>query len=60
VKFLANVTTLSQGADQASGLYQAELKISTQGKKMATGLFAKALIYPSQISICVCSSGCHY
>lgn len=46
-KFLANVTTLSQGADQASGLYQAELKISTQGKKMATGLFAKALIYPS-------------
>jgi RND family efflux transporter MFP subunit len=47
VKFLANVTTLSQGADQASGLYQAELKISTQGKKMATGLFAKALIYPS-------------
>ncbi len=47
MKFLANVTTLSQGADQASGLYQAELKISTQGKKMATGLFAKALIYPS-------------
>lgn len=47
VKFFANVTTLSQGADQASGLYQAELKISTQGKKMATGLFAKALIYPS-------------
>ena len=46
-KFLANVTTLSQGADQASGLYQAELKINTQGKKMATGLFAKALIYPS-------------
>ena len=47
LKFLANVTTLSQGADQASGLYQAELKINTQGKKMATGLFAKALIYPS-------------
>lgn len=46
-QFQAIVTTLSQGADQASGLYQAELKLNTQGKKIATGLFAKALINPS-------------
>lgn len=47
--FKANVSTLAQGADQASGLYQVELKLNTQGKKMATGLFAKTDIRPSKI-----------
>jgi multidrug efflux pump subunit AcrA (membrane-fusion protein) len=47
IKFYATISTLSQGADVNSGLYQAELKINTQGKKMATGLFGKAQIMPS-------------
>lgn len=47
--FTAIVSNLSQGADQNSGLYQAELKLNTQGKKMATGLFGKAQITPSVI-----------
>ncbi len=47
VIFSATVSTLSQGADVNSGLYQAELKLNTQGKKMATGLFGKAKIMPS-------------
>jgi len=47
--FTATVSNLSQGADQSSGLYQAELKLNTQGKKMATGLFGKAQITPSVI-----------
>jgi RND family efflux transporter MFP subunit len=47
--FTATVSNLSQGADQSSGLYQAELKLNTQGKKMATGLFGNAQITPSVI-----------
>lgn len=47
--FTAIVSNLSQGADQSSGLYQAELKLNTQGKKIATGLFGKAQITPSVI-----------
>lgn len=47
--FTASVSNLSQGADQNSGLYQAELKLNTQGKKMATGLFGNAQIMPSVI-----------
>lgn len=47
--FSATVSTLSQGADVSSGLYQAELKLNTQGKKMATGLFGKAQIMPSVV-----------
>jgi membrane fusion protein, multidrug efflux system len=45
--FSASVANLSQGADQNSGLYQAELKLNTQGRKMATGLFGNAQITPS-------------
>lgn len=47
--FSASVNNLSQGADQNSGLYQAELKLNTQGRKMATGLFGNAQIIPSVI-----------
>jgi len=47
--FTATVSNLSQGADQSSGLYQAELKLNTQGKKMATGLFGNAIITPNTI-----------
>ncbi len=47
--FTATVSNLSQGADQSSGLYQAELKLNTQGKKIATGLFGNAIITPNAI-----------
>jgi membrane fusion protein, multidrug efflux system len=47
--FTATISNLSQGADVNSGLYQAELKLNTQGKKMATGLFGNAQIMPSVI-----------
>ena len=47
--FSAVISNLSQGADVNSGLYQAELKLNTQGKKMATGLFGNAQITPSMI-----------
>jgi len=47
--FSAVVSNLSQGADVNSGLYQAELKLNTQGQKMATGLFGNAKISPSVI-----------
>ena len=47
--FTASISNLSQGADVNSGLYQAELKLNTQGKKIATGLFGNAQIMPSII-----------
>lgn len=47
--FSAVISNLSQGADVNSGLYQAELKLNTQGKKMATGLFGNTQITPSVI-----------
>jgi membrane fusion protein, multidrug efflux system len=49
ITFTALVSNLSQGADINSGLYQAELKLNTQGKKMATGLFGNTQIMPSVI-----------
>lgn len=47
--FAGVITNLSQGADQNSGLYQAEIKINTQGLKMATGLFGNASLFPSTV-----------
>ncbi|MES2796746.1 MAG: efflux RND transporter periplasmic adaptor subunit [Bacteroidota bacterium] len=46
-KFNATATNLGQGADPNSGLYQIELKINTEGKKMATGLFGVSKIFPN-------------
>lgn len=47
ITFTASVSNLSQGPDVNSGLYQAELKLNIQGKKIATGLFGNAQIMPS-------------
>ena len=47
ITFTASVSNLSQGPDVNSGLYQAELKLNIQGKKIATGLFGNAQIIPS-------------
>jgi membrane fusion protein, multidrug efflux system len=44
--FQGIVHNLGQGADPTSGLYQVDLKINTNNKKLATGLFATAKIVP--------------
>lgn len=46
-KFKGKITNLSQAPDANSGLYQAEVKIFTQNKKLATGLFGKVSLYPT-------------
>jgi RND family efflux transporter MFP subunit len=45
--FNATVSLLAQAPDPTSGLYQVELKLANTGKSIATGLFAKAEIKPS-------------
>lgn len=46
--FEATVSLINEAADDVSGLYQAEVKISPKGRKLATGLVAKVEIIPSQ------------
>ncbi len=45
--FEAVVSLINEGADVVSGLYQAEVKITTQGRKLASGLVATVEIVPS-------------
>lgn len=42
----ATVSNLSVGADAASGMYLAELKLAAAPPKLASGIFANALIFP--------------
>jgi RND family efflux transporter MFP subunit len=46
--FSGQVSELAPAADPSNGLYPVELRIATQGKRMAPGLFAKAEIMPSK------------
>lgn len=46
--FKAIVNSINEGSDPMNGLYQAEIKINPQGKRLASGLFAKVEIIPSQ------------
>jgi len=48
VPFEARVNVINEGADPLNGLYQAEIKINPQGKRLASGLFAKVEIIPSE------------
>ncbi len=48
VSFEAVVDVINEGADPINGLYQAEIKINPQGKKLASGLFARVNIIPSE------------
>lgn len=48
IVFKANVSSINEGSDPLNGLYQAEIKIDPQGKRLASGLFAKVEIIPSQ------------
>jgi RND family efflux transporter MFP subunit len=41
------VSTINEGADAISGLYQAEVKVDPGTKKLASGLFAKVQIFPT-------------
>jgi len=45
--FAATVSNLSVGADAASGMYLAELKLAAAPPKLAPGIFANALIFPT-------------
>ena len=46
--FRGRVSDLAPAADPMNGLYKVELRISTAGKRMAPGLFAKAEIASTQ------------
>jgi multidrug efflux system membrane fusion protein len=46
--FDATVSLINEGADVISGLYVVEVRITTKGRKLATGLVANVEIVPSQ------------
>ncbi|MCF0069852.1 efflux RND transporter periplasmic adaptor subunit [Dyadobacter sp. CY261] len=46
--FSGSVKTLAQVSDPVSGLYQVEIRLDKPVVKLASGLFAKASIYPKQ------------
>jgi multidrug efflux system membrane fusion protein len=48
VIFDGEVSLINEGADFVNGLYLAEVKIKSNGKKLASGLFAKVEITPSE------------
>ncbi len=45
--FDGELNVINEGADLASGLYQAEVKVKPGNRKLASGLFAKVEIAPS-------------
>lgn len=45
--FGATITTVGQGADPRSGLYQVELRLTDAPRELAAGLFARATITPA-------------
>ena len=48
IDFAAAVNIINEGADPVNGLYQAEIKINPQGKRLASGLFARVEIIPAE------------
>jgi len=48
ITFEAVVNVINEGADQVNGLYQLEVKINPQGKRLASGLFARVEIVPTE------------
>jgi RND family efflux transporter MFP subunit len=46
--FRGTVTELAQAADPATKLYEVEVRIVPNGKRLASGLFAKVMLTPSQ------------
>lgn len=48
IVFEATINVINEGADPVNGLYQAEVKINPQGKRLASGLFARVEIIPAE------------
>ncbi len=48
IAFNATVNIINEGADLVNGLYQVEVKINPQGKRLASGLFARVEIIPAE------------
>ncbi len=48
MEFEASVSVINEGSDPVNGLYQIEVKINPQGKRLASGLFAKVEIVTSE------------
>lgn len=48
IVFEGQVSSINEGADVVNGLYQAEVSIRANGKKLASGLFANVTIAPSE------------
>lgn len=46
--FEGSIKSLAQTSDPVSGLYQAEIRLHKPNARLASGLFAKAVIYPKQ------------
>jgi len=49
VELQGGLNSVNEGAELATGLYQAEVKINPTNKKLASGLFAKVKILPSTV-----------
>lgn len=47
-EFEGAVLRLAEGADDTNGSYKVEIQVGPKGKKFAAGLFAQAVIIPSQ------------
>jgi multidrug efflux system membrane fusion protein len=45
--FDGDLNVINEGADQVTGLYQAEVRVKPGHKKLASGMFAKVEIIPS-------------
>jgi membrane fusion protein, multidrug efflux system len=48
IAFDAAVNIINEGADPVNGLYLVEVKINPQGKRLASGLFARVEIIPAE------------
>jgi membrane fusion protein, multidrug efflux system len=48
IAFDASITVINEGADPINGLYQVEVKINPQSKRLASGLFARVEIIPAE------------
>ena len=48
ISFDATIHVINEGADPVNGLYQVEVKINPQGRRLASGLFARVEIKSSE------------
>ncbi len=48
LEFEGTISLVGEGADLMNGLYLTEVKVKTDGRKFASGLFANVKMYPTQ------------